>query len=123
MARRADDGIEFDPDILGPEDTRESRVRAGIWATVKRAARAVPFMEDVVAAYFCALDPATPRKVRLTLLGALVYFVAPIDAIPDMLPLIGFSDDAGVLIAALAMVGHHIRDDHREAARRALAQG
>lgn len=111
-----------DPEILGPEEAREERVRAGLWATVKRAARAIPFMEDVIAAWFCAIDPATPRRVRMTLLAALAYFVAPIDLLPDVLPLLGFTDDAGVLMAAIALVGSHITDAHRERARRALAE-
>jgi uncharacterized membrane protein YkvA (DUF1232 family) len=111
-----------DPEILGPEETREERVRAGLWTTVKRAARAIPFLEDVIAAWFCAIDPTTPRRVRLTLLAALAYFVAPIDLLPDVLPLLGFSDDAGVLMAAIALVGSHITDEHRARARRALAE-
>lgn len=112
-----------DPEILGPEEAREERVRSGLWATVKRAARAVPFMEDVVAAWYCAIDPATPRRVKLTLLAALAYFVAPADLVPDLLPIIGFTDDAGVLLAALALVGSHIGEEHREKARAALAEG
>lgn len=111
-----------DPEILGPEEAREERVRAGLWTSVKRAARAIPFMEDVIAAWFCAIDPTTPRRVRLTLVAALAYFVAPVDLVPDLLPLIGFTDDAGVLLAAIALVGGHIRDEHREKARAALAE-
>ncbi|MCC8236376.1 YkvA family protein [Pinisolibacter aquiterrae] len=111
-----------DPEILGPEETREERVRSGLWPTIRRAARAIPFMEDVVAAWYCAIDPTTPRKVRLTLLAALAYFVAPVDVLPDVLPLVGFGDDAGVLMAAIAMVGRHIRDDHRDAAKKTLAE-
>lgn len=122
MAGTRDPHIDLDPAFVGPEETREARVRAGFWSTVKRAARRIPFMPDVVAAYYCALDPETPTKVRLTLLAALAYFVAPIDAIPDILPVIGFTDDATVLMAAIAMVRNHIRDDHREAARSTLAE-
>lgn len=114
--------VHLDPEILGPEETREERIRERLWATVKRAARHIPFMEDVVAAWYCALDPATPKRVRLALLAALAYFVAPIDAIPDVLPLIGFGDDAGVLMAAIALVRTHITDDHRKAAKRAMAE-
>ncbi|TBW40074.1 DUF1232 domain-containing protein [Siculibacillus lacustris] len=122
MATTHDGDGSFDPGYIGPEETREARIRAGLWATVRRAARAIPFIDEVVAAWYCALDPATPNKVRLTLFAALAYFVAPIDALPDFLPMIGFSDDIGVLLAALAMVRSHIHDDHREAARRALAE-
>lgn len=122
MTAYDDRRIHLDPEILGPEETREERVRDRLWATVKRAARSIPFMEDVVAAYYCALDPKTPRTVRMTLLAALAYFVAPIDIVPDILPLVGFGDDAGVLMAAIAMVRAHITPDHLEAARRAMAE-
>jgi uncharacterized membrane protein YkvA (DUF1232 family) len=113
--------VFLDPDIAGPEAERESRVRAGLKATLKRAARAVPFAADIVAAYHCALDPATPRRVRVTLFGALAYFVAPVDLMPDFLPLIGFTDDVTVLMTAFGMVASHITPAHREAARKALA--
>jgi uncharacterized membrane protein YkvA (DUF1232 family) len=48
--------------------------------------------------------------------------VLPIDTMPDILPLLGFTDDALVLVTALRMVSGHIRDEHREAARQALAR-
>ena len=120
MARR-DDGIYLDPEIIGPEETREARVRDGFWRTVRRAARAIPFMDDVVAGYLAALDPETPRKVRFTLLAALAYFVSPIDILPDVLPLIGFTDDATVLVTALGLVAGSIKPEHREIAKRLLA--
>ena len=120
MARR-DDGIYLDPEIIGPEETREARVRDGFWRTVRRAARAIPFMDDVVAGYLAALDPETPRRVRFTLLAALAYFVSPIDILPDVLPLIGFTDDATVLVTALGLVAGSIKPEHREIAKRLLA--
>ena len=77
-------------------------------------------MEDVIASYYCTLDPATPAKVRTTLLGALAYFVLPLDVVPDFLLGVGFGDDATVLMAAIAMVRAHIRDEHYDAAKEAL---
>jgi uncharacterized membrane protein YkvA (DUF1232 family) len=59
--------------------------------------------------------------VRAVLIGALAYFVLPFDAIPDFVAGIGFTDDATVLLAAIALVRSHITADHREAARRILA--
>ena len=110
-------------EILGPEDgaRREKRVRSRFWATVRKAARAIPFVDDVVAAYFCALDPATPPRVKGIILGALAYFVLPLDAVPDILAGVGFTDDITVLLAAISVVGAHIKPAHREAARQALA--
>jgi uncharacterized membrane protein YkvA (DUF1232 family) len=60
--------------------------------------------------------------VKAVLVGALAYFVLPFDAIPDALPLVGFTDDAAVLLTALRMVAGHMRAEHREAARAALAR-
>ncbi len=117
-------------EILGPEDeilgseeeaSRAERVRGRFFATFRKAARYIPFADDLVAAYFCALDPATPHRVRAMLLAALAYFILPADMIPDFLIGVGFGDDAAVLFATINMVGSHITPTHREAARRAIA--
>ncbi|HEX8168793.1 MAG TPA: YkvA family protein [Beijerinckiaceae bacterium] len=87
---------------------------------LRRVAQKIPFAEDILAAYFCAVDPATPARVKLVLLGAIAYFVMPLDAIPDILPLIGFVDDAALLLAALSQVAGSINEGHRAQARAAL---
>ena len=110
-------------EILGPEDEKkQARIRAKFWPTVKKALRTIPFMDEVVAAYFAMLDPQTPVRARLILIGALAYFVLPFDLVPDIIFGIGFLDDASILAAAIASVRSSITDDHREAARRALAE-
>ncbi len=101
---------------------REERVRDRFWRTARRAARQVPFMDEVVAAYYAALDTETPARVRGTLLAALAYFVMPVDAVPDILALVGFTDDIAVLTAVLAAIRPHIKESHRLAARRALTE-
>ncbi|WP_244448777.1 YkvA family protein [Bosea sp. LC85] len=88
---------------------------------LKRVAKRIPFAEDLLAAYFCTRDPATPRRVRLTLLAALGYFVLPVDAIPDIMPILGFSDDAAVMAAAIAAVAGSITPKHRQKAQETLA--
>ena len=60
--------------------------------------------------------------MKAALIGALAYFVLPADAVPDVLPLVGYTDDAAVLAAAIKFVTSHITPDHREAARRTLAR-
>lgn len=110
----------FDPEILGPEEEQKASIRQKLRTTARKAARQIPFMEDVVAGYYCALDPATPTKVRATLLASLAYFVLPLDTIPDFIIGVGFGDDATVLLAALAMIRGHIREDHYHAAKEAL---
>ena len=100
--------------------TDEARIKAGFWKKIKAVAARIPFAEDALAAYYCALDEQTPLSVRAALWGALAYFIMPFDAIPDYLPLIGYTDDAAVLATALRMVASHMLPEHREAARRAL---
>jgi uncharacterized membrane protein YkvA (DUF1232 family) len=103
------------------EATRdEARLRQDFWAKLKRVARKLPFAEDLLAAYFCATDPATPKRVKLILLGAVAYFVLPTDALPDLLPFLGFADDAAMLAAAITQVAGAINESHRRKARETL---
>jgi uncharacterized membrane protein YkvA (DUF1232 family) len=95
-------------------------LRREFWRKLREAAARIPFAEDLLAAYYCAFDRATPRHVQLTLIGTIAYFVVPADAIPDMLPVLGFTDDAAVLAAAIKLVSDHIRPTHRAAAQDAL---
>jgi uncharacterized membrane protein YkvA (DUF1232 family) len=100
----------------------EARVRRAFWPKLKRMAAELPFAEDLLAAYYCAFDRDTPRHVQAALIGALAYFVLPFDVLPDMMPVLGFTDDAAVLATALRLVAGHIRPVHRDAAKRALAR-
>jgi len=101
---------------------RES-LRRRFWIKFKKVVVSLPFAEDLLAAYYCAFDRQTPHHVQAALLGALAYFVLPFDFVPDMLPILGFTDDAAVLATALRMVASHITPEHREAARAALKRG
>jgi uncharacterized membrane protein YkvA (DUF1232 family) len=98
----------------------EMRLGRDLLALLRRLAARIPFAEDALAAWYCTRDPTTPRRVRLTLLAALAYLVLPIDAIPDILPIIGFTDDAAVVAAAIAAVAGSITADHRQTARERL---
>jgi len=95
---------------LGPE----------LLAKLRRVLARVPFAEDLLAAWHCARDRSTPVHVRAVLLGALAYFVLPTDTVADLLPLVGFTDDAAVLLLALRTVGGAVTEAHRAAARQSL---
>jgi uncharacterized membrane protein YkvA (DUF1232 family) len=113
--------VGFEPADRLAQD-RDS-VRRRFWIKFKQVFGRLPFAEDLLAAYYCAFDRQTPRHVQVALLGALAYFILPFDFMPDMLPILGFTDDAAVLATALRMVAGHITPDHREAARAALRGG
>ena len=99
---------------------RERKVRSDFWTKLKRVAGRVPFAEDLVAAYYCALDSNTPLRVRGMLFATLAYFIMPTDLVPDLILGLGFADDMALLTAVIGMVASNITPTHRAAAARAL---
>jgi uncharacterized membrane protein YkvA (DUF1232 family) len=118
---RYEHSVGFEPADRLAQD--QESVRRRFWHKLKRLAVRLPFAEDLLAAYYCAFDRQTPRHVQAALLGAIAYFVLPFDVVPDMLPILGFGDDAAILATALRMVATHITPEHREAARAAMERG
>jgi uncharacterized membrane protein YkvA (DUF1232 family) len=86
----------------------------GFWSYLKKVFKKITFFEDILTLYYCMMDEDTPVAIKATIAAALVYFVSPIDAIPDFTPFVGFLDDAGVIAAALAAVMAYIKDEHRQ---------
>lgn len=95
---------------------------ASFWRKVRRfafrAGRNV--IEKALILYFCLRDPRTPRWAKGIIISALVYFILPLDAVPDILPGVGFTDDLGVLVAVLTTILAHVRPEHRERAKELL---
>lgn len=115
--------LPIEGEILTQEEirARAAKVEKGFWPKLRKVVRRIPFSEDLVAAYYCAMDTETPLRVRATLLGALAYFILPLDGIPDVIAVLGFTDDAAVLAIAVRMVAAHMTPKHRDQARKALA--
>ena len=111
------DLVPYDPDKLKRD---QARVERGFWTKLRKYVRHIPFVQDAVAAYYCAMDGETPLHVKAVLFGALAYFILPIDIVPDIIAWIGFTDDAAVLYAAIRTVSPHIKALHREQARAAI---
>ena len=107
----------YDPEAYAED---RDRVETGFWAKVRKTLGQVPFVEEAVAAYYCAIDRDTPLQVKAIIMGALAYFVLPADLIPDFIAAMGFVDDAAVFYAALRVVAPHIKDRHRDRARETL---
>ena len=98
----------------------EMRVSKGFWPKIRRTAARIPFAKQVVSVYYSARDPETPMAAKGIMMGALAYFVLPIDAIPDIFAGIGFTDDAAVITALIATLGANIKRRHRDQAEAAL---
>jgi len=92
------------------------------WNKATRYARAAgkQTIEKALWLYYAVQNPDTPKWARRVVYGALGYFVLPLDAVPDLAPLVGYTDDMAVMSAALATVAFYINDDVRNQARAKL---
>ena len=100
----------------------EQRVTRGFWPKMRRVATKIPFAGDALSIWFCARDPATPAGAKAMMMAGLAYFVLPTDAVPDFLAVVGFTDDAAVIAALLAIVGKNLMPRHKAEARKLLNQ-
>lgn len=115
-------------DVLDPKKAlvpsvvkvNEARVTRGFWPKITRTAARIPFADQALAAWYAARDPDTPMAAKGMIFAGLAYFVLPIDAIPDIFAGIGYTDDAAVITAVLAMVGANIKRRHRDKAEDAV---
>ncbi|GAB2786551.1 YkvA family protein [Halomonas shantousis] len=76
----------------------------------------------VLQLYYVLQRPDVPLWAKTTIIGALGYFISPLDAIPDLIPAAGYADDASAIGAALVTVAMYIDDDVRERAERTLSR-
>lgn len=95
----------------------ENRFRTKLARYALTAGQAV--VEKALVLFYVLRDPATPARAKAIVIGALGYFIMPLDAIPDLLPGVGFSDDLGALAIAFALVAMHIKPAHFDRAKKA----
>lgn len=67
--------------------------------------------------FYVAQNPNVPMKIRAAIIAPLGYFISPIDLIPDITPLLGFTDDAAVIAGAMAIAHIYINDEIRQNAK------
>lgn len=96
---------------------------ARFWKKLAPNARSIGrgAIEKALYLYYAVQNPATPKWARRVIYGALGYFILPLDAIPDLAPLIGYTDDMAVMAAALATVSFYITPEVKAQARRRMA--
>ena len=104
------------------EDYSEHFDDPSFWDKLKNFAIAAGrrVVKIALTLYFCFRDPQTPMRAKAIIASALGYFILPLDAIPDLTPGVGFSDDLGALIIAAAIVAAHITPEHRRQAEEKL---
>ncbi len=105
-------------------DYSENYSEKGLWEKISKFAKEAgrDVIEKALVLYFAASDPDTPKKSKAIIFSALGYFILPLDAIPDITPILGFTDDLGAIALALATVAAHIKPEHREKAKQKIVQ-
>lgn len=93
------------------------------WEKVKNYAKSAGegVLEPALKMYYAASDSDTPAWAKTVMIGALGYFISPVDAVPDVAPIIGYTDDLGVLAAAFAATAANIKDVHVAKAKETLS--
>ena len=124
---KASPNVTFDPEAeIAPSRAlvpavmklNEQRVEEGFWPKMRRVAAKVPFAKEALSVWYCAKDDDTPMAAKGMMLAALAYFVLPVDAIPDFIAGLGYTDDAAVFTALLAILGKNLKPKHKLAAKR-----
>lgn len=73
----------------------------------------VNFIEDILALYKYLMDSDIKWYRKAIVLAAVLYFISPIDSIPDFAPLVGYLDDLGVIVATIKYLGSEILPYYR----------
>ena len=91
----------------------------GLWKKVKGNVKkaGLSLIYNALKLYYVTENPACPKKVKAGIFAALGYFISPIDVIPDITPLVGFSDDGGAILLAIGMAQMYIDDTVKEKAK------
>ncbi len=98
---------------------QEAYSEAGFWSKLRRYATLAgrEVVEKALLLYYAMQEEKAPAWARATIAGALGYFIVPLDAITDLTPAVGYADDLGVLVLAIAAVATYINDDVRRKTR------
>ena len=106
------DGLEnLDELDFGQKENTEDQivfVEENLWSKLQRVGKKISFAKDVLALFNYMRDPYVSWQRKTIVAAALVYFISPIDAVPDIAPLVGYLDDLGVIAALLKYLGSEL---------------
>lgn len=100
--------LEMDYDSPEKIDDGKEYVDENLWVKLEKVGKRISFAKDVKALYRYMVDPTVQWYRKSIVVAALVYFISPIDAIPDIAPLVGYLDDLGVIAAVIKYMGSEL---------------
>lgn len=83
-------------------------VEENLWTKLERVGKKISFAKDILALFNYMMDPLVSWHRKAIVIIGLIYFIAPIDTIPDLAPFIGYLDDLGVISAMLKFLGSEL---------------
>ncbi len=89
-------------------DDASDVVEEKLWVKLEQVGKKISFAKDLLALYKYLLDNTVGWQRKTIVVAALVYFIVPLDAIPDLAPLFGYMDDLGVIMATLKFLGSEL---------------
>jgi len=102
------DEMETEYDSRARFEEGAEYVEERLWVKLEKFGKKLSFARDIMALYQYLIDNSVSWHRKTIIVGALVYFIVPIDAIPDIAPLIGYMDDLGVIAAVLKFMGSEL---------------
>ncbi len=101
-----DIGVDYETEEKVNEATDE--VEGKLWVKLEKVGKKISFAKDLIALYHYLIDNTVSWHRKTIVAGALIYFIVPFDAIPDLAPLFGYMDDLGVIAATLKFLGSEL---------------
>ena len=102
------EGFDINIETEDNYEERKKFVEENLWAKVERLGKKISFAKDIMALYNYFMDARVSWHRKAIVVSALIYFIVPIDAIPDITPLIGYMDDLGVITALMKYLGSEL---------------
>lgn len=101
----------------------EKYSESGLWDKIRKniAKIGVKVIYQALLLYYVAQSPNCPAKIKAGIIGALGYLISPIDLIPDIMPGIGYADDAAAIATAVALAQIYITDEIKAQAKAKIA--
>jgi len=118
---------EFDEakfrETVDVEEYEKAYSEEKLWQKARKNVKSIgrSLLYRAMQIYYVTKSPQCPKKVKLTLYGALGYLISPIDCLPDLLPGLGYVDDASAIAAALAVAAVYVTPEIKEKAREKLS--
>ena len=100
--------LDFGGSTEGEVKEKINFIEENLWAKLERVGKKISFAKDIFALVRYMRDPVVSWHRKAIVVAGLIYFISPIDAIPDITPLIGYLDDLGVITALLKFLGHEL---------------